>query len=214
MLEQLYSADEMKAAEHGHDVHTMMRRAGKAVADEALRRFPDARRIALHAGKGANGGDGRIALEILRGQGREVVDDRADLVLDALLGTGLSGAPRDDAAAAIERINGSGAPVLSVDVPSGVNASTGEIAGAAVRAEVTVTMHGTKVGLAVAPGLFRCGDVVVADSGLEERETEHRLVTPQILDVANPEEQLDAAVGVRLKDGKNSSVRIAGSRRG
>src|SRR5205823_2885911 len=64
-----------------------------------------------------------------------------------------------------------------------VNASTGEIAGAAVRAEVTVTMHGTKVGLAVAPGLFRCGDVVVADIGLEERETEHRLVTPQILEL-------------------------------
>ena len=180
-LDPLYTAEEMRAAEAGHDVDAMMQRAGAAVAEELMRRFPDARRVALHAGGGANGGDGRIAADILRAQGREIVDDRPDLVIDALLGTGLKGAPREETARLIEQIDGSGVPVLSVDVPSGVNASTGEVAGAAVRADVTVTMHGPKVGLAVAPGRFLAGEVVVADIGLVQAETEHRLVTAEIL---------------------------------
>src|SRR5579875_1010116 len=171
----------MRDAEAGHDVDAMMRRAGEAVAAEVMRRFPDARRIALHAGGGANGGDGRIAVEILRTQGRELVAERPDVVIDALLGTGVKGAPREETAGEIERINGCGVPVVAVDVPSGVDASTGEVAGAAVRAEVTVTMHGQKVGLAVAPGRFHAGEVVVADIGLEPGETEHRLVTKEIL---------------------------------
>lgn len=180
-LEPLYTAEEMKAAEAGRDVEAMMQRAGAAVAEEIMRRFPDARRIALHAGGGANGGDGRISVEILRAQGRELVDERPDVVIDALLGTGLNGAPREETSRLIEQINGGGVPVVAVDIPSGVNASTGEVAGAAVRADITVTMHGPKVGLAVAPGRFLAGGVVVADIGLEQAETEHRLVTPQIL---------------------------------
>jgi ADP-dependent NAD(P)H-hydrate dehydratase / NAD(P)H-hydrate epimerase len=183
MLEPLYTADEMKAAEAGHDVRTLMQRAGRAVAEEALRHFPDARQFALFAGGGANGGDGRIAARILSEEhGLEQVDDGADLVIDALLGTGIRGAPRDDAAATIERINASGAPVLAVDIPSGVNASTGGVEGAAVEADVTVTMHGRKVGLAVGPGRFRAGDVIVVDIGLEPRETVHELVTRDIVD--------------------------------
>jgi hydroxyethylthiazole kinase-like uncharacterized protein yjeF len=180
-LEPLYSAEEMRAAEAGHDVDAMMQRAGAAVAEELMRRFPDDRRVALHAGGGANGGDGRIAAEILRGQGREIVEDSPEVVIDALLGTGLKGAPREDTSRVIGEINGGDAPVLAVDIPSGVNASTGEVAGAAIRADVTVTMHGPKVGLAVAPGRFLAGEVVVADIGLEPTETEHRLVTPEIL---------------------------------
>jgi ADP-dependent NAD(P)H-hydrate dehydratase / NAD(P)H-hydrate epimerase len=180
-LEPLYSAEEMRAAEAGHDVDAMMRRAGAAVAEELMRCFPDARRIGLHAGGGANGGDGRIAAELLRAQGREVVADRPHVVVDALLGTGLKGEPREKTSALIEQINAAGVPVVAVDVPSGVNASTGEVAGAAVRADLTVTMHGPKVGLAVAPGRFCAGEVVVADIGLEPAQTEHRLVTPEIL---------------------------------
>src|ERR1700746_3346346 len=162
-LDPLYSAEEMRAAESGHDVDAMMQRAGAAVAEELMRRFPDARRIVLRAGGGANGGDGLIAAEILRGQGRKLVDEQPDVVIDALLGTGLKGAPRGETARIVEQINTAGVPIVAVDIPSGVNASTGEVAGAAVRADLTVTMHGRKVGLAVAPGLFHCGDVVVAD---------------------------------------------------
>jgi NAD(P)H-hydrate epimerase len=180
-LGPLYTAEEMRAAEAGHDVDAMMQRAGAAVAEELMRRFPDARRIALQAGGGANGGDGRIAAEILRAQGRELVDERPEVVIDALLGTGLKGAPREETSRLIEQINGAGVPVLAVDIPSGVNASTGEIAGEVVQADVTVTMHGPKVGLAVAPGRFHAGEVTVADIGLETAETEHRLVTPEIL---------------------------------
>jgi hydroxyethylthiazole kinase-like uncharacterized protein yjeF len=180
-LAPLYTAEEMRAVEAGHDVDAMMKRAGAAVAEELMRRWPDARRIALHAGGGANGGDGRIAAEILRAQGRELVDERPEVVIDALLGTGLKGAPREETSPRIERINSAGVTVVAVDIPSGVNASTGEVAGAAVQADLTVTMHGPKVGLAVAPGRFHAGEIAVADIGLEPAETEHRLVTPEIL---------------------------------
>jgi ADP-dependent NAD(P)H-hydrate dehydratase / NAD(P)H-hydrate epimerase len=186
MLEPLYTADEMRAAEAGHDVEQLMARAGRAVAEEAMRRFPQARRFVAVCGGGANGGDGRIAVDVLRSAGRDAVvaDDvaGADVIVDALFGTGFHGEPREDAARKIEAINAAGAPVVAVDLPSGVNASTGEVAGACVDATLSVTMHGRKVGLEVAPGRFHAGEVVVADIGLEPRETELRLVTAAILE--------------------------------
>jgi NAD(P)H-hydrate epimerase len=184
MFAPLYTADEMRAAEQGHDVEAMMERAGIAVAGAVLRRYPDARRIGAICGKGANGGDGRIALRHLAEAGcetREDVDGDVDLVIDALFGTGFHGEPRPEAAAQIERINEAGVPVVAVDLPSGVDASTGEIAGAAVRADVTVTMHEPKLGLVVAPGRFHAGEVEIADIGLEPSETVHRQVTGEIL---------------------------------
>src|SRR6266508_4004708 len=167
MFEPLYTAEEMRAAEEGHDVDAMMERAGRAIADEVRRLYPDARRIAAVCGKGSNGGDGRIAVRLLREAGldAEETDDP----------TGADVVP--DAAALIERINAVGAPVVAVDIPSGVDASTGEVAGAAVRAVHTVTMHARKVGLVVAPGRFHAGTVTVADIGIAQRETEHKLVT-------------------------------------
>ena len=140
-----------------------------------LRAYPDAGRIAVVCGGGANGGDGRIAARILREAGRDAVEtddpSGADVVIDALFGTGFHGAPRREAAAVIERIAASRSPVVSVDLPSGVDASTGEVEGAAVEAELTVTFHGSKVGLVVAPGRFHAGRVVVADIGLEPAPT-------------------------------------------
>jgi ADP-dependent NAD(P)H-hydrate dehydratase / NAD(P)H-hydrate epimerase len=185
MLDPLYTADEMRAAEAGHDVDQLMARAGRAVAEEALRRFPDARRFVAVCGGGANGGDGRIAVDVLREAGREAEasDDvsGADVIVDALFGTGFHGEPREEAARKIEAINAADAPVLAVDLPSGVNASTGEVAGACVDADVTVTMHARKVGLELAPGRFHAGEIVVADIGLAEQDTAHCLVTPEIL---------------------------------
>lgn len=182
MLEPLYTAAEMKAAEAGHEVPTLMERAGRAVAEEVLRRWPDARAFGAVCGGGANGGDGRIALEVLRAAGRETAEGTAgDVLIDALFGTGFHGEPRREAAAQIEALNAAGRPVVAVDLPSGVNADTGEIDGAAVRADVTVTMHARKVGLEVAPGRFNAGEVVVADIGLEQRETATRLVTQDVL---------------------------------
>jgi ADP-dependent NAD(P)H-hydrate dehydratase / NAD(P)H-hydrate epimerase len=185
MTEPLYTADEMRAAEAGHEVPVLMQRAGRAVAEAVLERFPSARRIVGVCGGGANGGDGRIALNLLKEAGRDAEESNevegADLVLDALFGTGFHGAPRPEAAALIERINASDATVVAVDIPSGVDASTGEVPGAAVEAELTVTFHGRKVGLAVAPGRHLAGEVVVADIGLTPAETAHALVTRDIL---------------------------------
>jgi NAD(P)H-hydrate epimerase len=187
MLEALYTAGEMQAVEAGHDVPTLMERAGRAVAEEAIRRYPDARSFGAVCGGGANGGDGRIALEALRAAGREAQEGASgDVLIDALFGTGFHGEPRPEAAALIEELNAAGRPVVAVDLPSGVNADTGEIAGAVVRADVTVTMHGRKVGLEVAPGRFHAGEVVVADIGLEPRETATRLVTREILGLVPP----------------------------
>src|SRR5439155_11522520 len=87
------------------------------------------------------------------------------VAVDALFGTGFTGKPRQEAARAIQELNGLGVPVVAVDMPSGVDASTGEAAGPSVQAELTVTFHAPKVGLAVAPGRFRAGDVEVADIG-------------------------------------------------
>jgi hydroxyethylthiazole kinase-like uncharacterized protein yjeF len=192
-FEPLYTAAEMRAAEEAHSgtVEELMERAGSAAARVALQLLGDARRWTVVCGGGANGGDGRIVARELEREGREVliVDAKAgesdlgrpDAIVDALFGTGFSGEPRADAAALIERINASGARVLAIDLPSGVDASTGEVAGAAVRADVTVTFHGRKVGLVVAPGRFHTGSVHVADIGLEHVDTESRLVGVGIL---------------------------------
>jgi NAD(P)H-hydrate epimerase len=194
-LGPLYTAAEMRAAEERYpgypdSVPQLMERAGTAVAEEALRRYPDAKSFTIVCGGGSNGGDGRVAARVLA-SGREVriVDAKAgetelgepDVIVDALFGTGFSGEPRSEAAALIEAMNAGSAPVLAVDLPSGVDASTGEIAGVAVHAEATVTFHGPKVGLVVAPGRFHAGDVVVADIGLGHIPTEHSLVCEEIL---------------------------------
>jgi len=190
-LESLYTAAEMRAAEARHPGYPdsapeLMERAGAQAAQVALQCFARARRWTVVCGGGSNGGDGRIAARHLDAAGKEVriVDAKAgetelgdpEVIVDALFGTGFSGEPRPDAAALIEQINNAHARVFAIDLPSGVDASTGEIAGAAVNADATVTFHGRKVGLVVAPGRFHAGQVHVADIGLDPAETEHRLV--------------------------------------
>jgi NAD(P)H-hydrate epimerase len=139
-------------------------------------------------GGGNNGGDGKVCARLLQAAGRgvKIVDGLGDLgetdvVVDALLGIGLRDAPREDAARMIELINASGRPVVAVDVPSGVNASTGEVSGVAVRASVTVTFGAAKLGLAIAPGRFHAGSVHVAPIGLRPRAHEHALVPASAL---------------------------------
>jgi len=87
-------------------------------------------------------------------------------VVDALLGTGFEGSPREPLASAIGAINRQDAPVVACDVPSGVNASTGEVEGEAVRAAATATFHGSKVGLHVEPGKSHAGRVEVVEIGI------------------------------------------------
>ena len=87
-------------------------------------------------------------------------------VVDALLGTGFAGAPHGEVAEAIAALGRVQAPIVSVDVPSGVDASTGAVAGAAVHADATVTFHAAKPGLWVRPGKAHAGDVEVAPIGI------------------------------------------------
>ena len=190
-FEPLYTSEEMRAAEVGHDTAALMERAGGEAARIAFELFPGAERWTLVCGAGANGGDGRIVARHLVEAGKQVLLVHAKagetdlgephVIVDAIFGTGFSGEPRADAASLIERINTSGARVLAIDLPSGVDASTGEIPGAAVSADETVTFHGRKVGLVVAPGRFQAGRVHVADIGLEQRETVARLATAELL---------------------------------
>lgn len=87
-------------------------------------------------------------------------------VVDAIFGTGFEGAPREPAAAAIRAINSSGVPVVACDIASGIDASTGEVAGEAVEADVTVSFHAAKLGQRVAPGKWHTGELRVAPIGI------------------------------------------------
>ncbi len=94
--------------------------------------------------------------------------DAPALVVDGLLGLGLARAVEGEMRALIERINASGAPVLAIDVPSGLDSRTGCVRGAAVRATLTLTFIAHKVGLHTADGLDYCGQVVCDDLGVGE----------------------------------------------
>jgi hydroxyethylthiazole kinase-like uncharacterized protein yjeF len=115
-------------------------------------------------------GDPLVNLERLPGPAPEpFAPERlggSGVVVDALLGTGFEGSPREPVASAIAAINAAGVPVAACDVPSGVNATTGEVEGEAVRATATVTFHGSKVGLHVDPGKSHAGGVEVVDIGV------------------------------------------------
>jgi NAD(P)H-hydrate epimerase len=199
-FEPVYSAAEMRAVEEAHPgypdtMSELMERAGRAVADEVQRRYPRARSVTVVCGGGSNGGDGKVCALVLGDAGLDVrvveapgEEDRGevdlgspDVVVDALFGTGFSGAPRPSAGRLIEAMNEADAPVVAVDVPSGVDASGGAVASEAVRAAVTVTFVGRKVGQLVAPGRFHCGELVVADIGLEPGETAIRRMLPAAL---------------------------------
>jgi hydroxyethylthiazole kinase-like uncharacterized protein yjeF len=124
-------------------------------------------------------GDARANLERLPGEAPLVLtEDRerskqalteAMVIVDALLGTGFEGEPRGAVGEAIEDVNAATAPVVSVDVPSGVDVSTGVASGAAVRAAVTVTFHAGKPGLWIAPGKGHAGEVHTIDIGIPHR---------------------------------------------
>ena len=117
--------------------------------------------------------DAAANLERFDGTTRRVEDDAlgaafpgSGAVVDAIFGTGFDGAPRSPAAEAIAAINACEAPVVSADIASGVDASTGEIAGAAVDADVTVAFHAAKLGHLISPGKGHTGELVVAPIGI------------------------------------------------
>ncbi len=118
-------------------------------------------------------GDAKMNLDVYEKLGGRVVDvqsaddlknlPRADLIVDAIMGTGLEGTVRGIYADAIDAINEHPAPVLAVDIPSGVNGRTGVVEGNVVFADVTATFGGLKAGLVLEPGLDYAGRIEVID---------------------------------------------------
>ena len=105
-----------------------------------------------------------------------------DLIIDACLGTGIKGPPQGIIDQVIKLVNDLEKPVLAVDVPSGVDATTGEVLGSCIRAEMTVTLAAPKTGLFAYPGAGYVGKLYVANIG----------IPPYVLDMASQGALLEA----------------------
>jgi hydroxyethylthiazole kinase-like uncharacterized protein yjeF len=163
---------------------------------------------------GETKGDARANLDRLPGAPPRPFEPAAlagsGAIVDAMLGTGFEGAPREAVAAAIDAVNAAGAPVVACDVPSGVNASTGQVEAAAVRARATATFHGPKVGLYVDPGKEHAGRVEVIEIGIPRGAPPPEragLISPRVLERVPPRPR----AGTKFKSGV---VVVAGGARG
>ncbi len=182
-------------------VEELIDRAGRATARVALQMLGGAygRVVDVLAGAGNNGSDGRAAAHLLASRGVTVrVIDAAvqpsvlppcDLVIDAAYGTGFRG---EWNAPEIVTRSGERPQVLAVDIPSGVNASTGEAGPGVLAADRTVTFQALKPGLVFGAGRALCGEVEVADIGLDVSGATQHLVEAH--DVASwwPSRESDA----------------------
>ena len=170
-MEAVYTPEQMHYidAHSGVDVAVLIRRAGYAVAQTALQMLGGSygKHVIVLAGKGNNGEDGRLASDFLRARGVKVSVfsssemptqlPECDLVIDAVYGTGL----RSDFVAPTTN-----APVLAVDIPSGIDATTGECRGAPLRANETITFGGLKPGIVLQPGRTYAGEITVVSLDL------------------------------------------------
>jgi len=155
---------------------------GFVVARRLLARSP---LVVLACARGDVEGDARVHLDAyVRGGGslieagaaedwRSLVPGlaRADLVVDAVLGTGLTRKPEGvfaDAITAIRNLAGNGVPVVSVDLPSGVPSDGGDMSWPAVQAALTVTFVAPKHGHILSPGCDHTGELIVADIGISD----------------------------------------------
>jgi ADP-dependent NAD(P)H-hydrate dehydratase / NAD(P)H-hydrate epimerase len=178
------AAADQRAIADGTPEAVLVERAGRAVARHALRmlRGSYGRRVVVVGGKGNSGAGGRVASALLRARGvgvdevllERAVDSselrrviaRADLVIDAMYGTGFRGRLDGTAEMVVHELDATSVPVLAIDIPSGVDGSTGEITGAAVRARETICFAAYKPGLLFEPGRTHAGRVRVVDIGI------------------------------------------------
>lgn len=228
---EMYRADAL-AVQAGVPSLALMESAGRAVAEEIVRRY-GARPSLVLCGPGNNGGDGFVVARFLKTWGwpvrlallgsrqalkgdaatmaarwdgplEEVEEVQgAGLIIDALFGAGLS---RDFPAELAAVINGAGCPVVSVDVPSGLDGLTGHPRGASVKADVTVTFFRRKPGHVLLPGRTLCGEVVVADIGIPESVLQE--IRPR--DSINWEIRPPQPAAERHKYGRGHAVVVSG----
>ena len=141
----------------------------------------------------------------------------ATLLVDSIFGTGFSGAPRDRAAEMIALINQTATkhhlPVVSIDIPSGVNGTTGEIGGEAVHATLTVTIGAAKTGLLFHPGRAHVGDLTVIDIGFPPDIVEAHAGAVFLLDQQAAASKLPRRAPDIHKYGAGTVLLIAGSER-
>ncbi len=180
--EGIRAVDRWAIEEQGIAGAELMEAAGTALAEAVAGLAPQGP-VRIVCGKGNNGGDGLVAARHLRRLGFEVealelekaesgeLDawlEGSGAVVDAIFGTGFSGVAREPAAGAIEAINRCDAPVVACDIASGVDASSGEIEGAAVEADLTISFHAAKLGHRIAPGKWHTGELRVEPIGIPD----------------------------------------------
>jgi ADP-dependent NAD(P)H-hydrate dehydratase / NAD(P)H-hydrate epimerase len=165
----------------GNAMPPLMERAGAAAAELAIGIASEKTKdILVLAGPGNNGGDARIAADILRQKFFRVeVVERPEalpegknwgLVVDGLFGIGLARPIEGAYAKLVDYANRQRCPVLALDVPSGIQSDTGQVLGAAVRATHTITFIALKPGLLTLDGPDHCGEIRVADLDLRVKE--------------------------------------------
>ncbi len=180
----IYTTEEIRRIEAaaGNAQPPLMERAGRAAADLAMRLSADGGKdILVLAGPGNNGGDARIAARILQERFYRVTTLTAEdaarlpeatrwaLVIDGLFGIGLTKEIEGDYATLVAYANARHCPVLALDIPSGLDSDTGRVLGVGLRATHTLTFIAHKPGLLTLDGPDYCGEVSVADLGLDVR---------------------------------------------
>lgn len=141
------------------------------VAAEKLRQAGREVRLALFADKERLKGDAALFADLWKGR-IEQADPKglqpATVIIDALLGAGLDRDVDGELGELIDAVNGSGLPVVAVDVPSGIDGATGQVRGTAIKADASVTFFRLKPGHLLLPGRVRCGEVVLKQIGIPE----------------------------------------------
>ena len=186
-MHRVLSVDQIKACERNSSVPVgeLIARAGGAVVEELTASFPRSSVLVL-CGPGNNGKDGMVAANVLRDKGwpvrvlgyRNNTPDvkqlqfadfaiEESIIVDAIFGFGISRILDDDLILIIEKINQSRKFIISVDIPSGINCDTGEIMGAAVKADLTVAFSCLKFCHVISPGRQHSGVVCVKDIGID-----------------------------------------------
>ncbi len=183
-VKQMRDADEFTINNLGVSNAVLLDRAGHAVAEEILKRFKGGR-VLICIGKGNNGKDGVVVYNILSNihgfnvtlfdvfnDSLDVFNNKYDIIIDCIFGTGLNKNVEGKILEIIEKINSLKCFVVSCDIPSGLNGDNGLPMGVAVNANLTVAIQDYKTGHFLNSGKDFCGEVVVKDIGISVWEDE------------------------------------------